>query len=177
MAEFPDILHSWQNFYFMAGGAAATLIGLMFVALSLGMHLVNKVTEENFRIFAAPSIYYFVSALLICCVMLVPTFTPRELALIVLFGAVVGLIVTIPRVWKLVQAARKHQDFNFWDWLTQIIFPVLSYVLFGAGGLCLFIDQWSLGIVAVWLATVLLLLAAIANTWSLVLWIIEQNRD
>ena len=174
MDAFTELLHSWQNFYFMAGGAAATLIGLMFVALSLGMHLVNKVTEESFRIFAAPSIYYFVSALLICCVMLVPNFTPSALALVMAVGAVVGSYVTIPRVGKLIQAAIKHQDFDLWEWFTQIIFPVASYLLIGIGALELAVGQWTVGILGVWLATILLLISAIANTWSLVLWIIAQ---
>jgi hypothetical protein len=177
MENFPDILHSWQNFYFMAGGAAVTLIGLMFVAISLGMHLVNDVTRESFRIFATPSIFYFVSVLLISCMMLVPNFTPTGLALVMLLGAVVGLVVTIPRVVKLIQAALKHQDFDLWEWFTQIIFPPASYVLVGLGAICLLANQWSLGITSIWLATILLLMSAIANTWSLVLWIIEQVRD
>ena len=29
-------LRDWQNFYILAGGASATLAGLMFVAISLG---------------------------------------------------------------------------------------------------------------------------------------------
>jgi hypothetical protein len=176
MQTFPDLLHSWQNFYFMAGGAAVTLIGLMFVAISLGMHLVNEVTRESFRIFAAPSIFYFVSVLLIACMMLVPSFTAPGLGLVMLFGAAVGLVVTLPRVIKLVQAALKHQDFDFWDWLTQIIFPALSFVLIGLGAICLLVNQWAIGIDGIWLATVLLLISAIANTWSMVIWIIEQQR-
>lgn len=177
METFPDILHSWQNFYFMAGGAAVTLIGLMFVAISLGMHLVNEVTRESFRIFAAPSIFYFVSVLLIACMMLVPSFTAMGLGLVMVFGAVVGLIVTLPRVIGLIQAALKHQDFDLWEWFTHIIFPAVSFMLIGLGAAELLTNQWSLGIDGIWLATVLLLVSAIANTWSMVIWIIEQQRE
>ena len=34
-----DVLHAWQNFYLLTGGAAATLTGLIFVAASLGANL------------------------------------------------------------------------------------------------------------------------------------------
>lgn len=56
---FTDTLHSWQNFYFMIGGASAGLMGLMFVALSLGTHLVNDETRASFPAFVTPSIIYF----------------------------------------------------------------------------------------------------------------------
>jgi hypothetical protein len=45
---FVDTLQSWQNFYFMIGGASAGLIGLMFVALSLGMRLLSDNTRQSF---------------------------------------------------------------------------------------------------------------------------------
>ena len=57
---FIDTLHSWQNFYFMIGGASAGLMGLMFVALSLGTHLVNDETISSVGAFVTPSIIYFV---------------------------------------------------------------------------------------------------------------------
>jgi len=42
-----DVLHDWQNFYVLMGGASATLTGLMFVAVSLGMNLVNDASEAD----------------------------------------------------------------------------------------------------------------------------------
>ncbi|MEO8396478.1 MAG: hypothetical protein ABI700_26020, partial [Chloroflexota bacterium] len=67
---FNEVLVKWQTFYFMMGGAAATLAGLMFVALSLGQHLIGETTRDQMKIFAMPSIIYFVSVLLLAGVML-----------------------------------------------------------------------------------------------------------
>ena len=76
----------------------------------------------------------------------------------------------------LIRVNNEHQDFNRWDWLWSIIAPLLGYSLIVLAGLLFMFDQWSLAFMVIWLATLTLLLCAIANTWSLVLWIIEQGR-
>ncbi|WP_139293627.1 hypothetical protein, partial [Escherichia coli] len=86
MDAFSEMLHGWQNYYFMAGGAAATLVGLMFVALSMATHLISDETSESMKYFVTPSIFYFASVLLLSCAMLVPTHSPASLAVILLFG-------------------------------------------------------------------------------------------
>jgi hypothetical protein len=174
---FTETLRSWQNFYFMTGGAAAALIGLMFVALSLGMHLVSDTTRHDIEIFVTPSVIYFVSVLLLACIMLVPAYTPPALALALVLGGLAGMGRTIQHVIQLFRAARQHQDFDLGDWLAQIILPLFNYVLILIAALCVALDQWSLAFAALWVATILLLLCAIANTWSLVIWIVEQRRD
>jgi hypothetical protein len=173
MDVFTEMLHSWQSFYFMAGGAA--LIGLMFVALSFGMNVVSNATIEDVRTFVSPSIAYFVSVLLLACVMLVPVYAPPGLAIILFCGGVVGLARTFRPVRRLIETARRHQDFDKEDWLAQVILPVVNYALIVMAALCFAADQWSPGFTLTWLVTILLLLSAIANTWSLVLWILEQR--
>ena len=169
---FNETLHGWQNFYFMAGGAAATLLGLMFVALSMGTHLITDEIRDEIDTFTSPSIFYFVSVLLLACAMLVPTFSAAGLALLLLLGSAFGLVWTAPRVRRLILAARKHQDFSLSDWLAQIILPGLAYPIILIAALCFAMNQWPIAFVGLWTATISLLICAIANTWSLVIWII-----
>jgi hypothetical protein len=173
---FIDTLHSWQNFYFMAGGAAATLIGLMLVALSLGQHLVTEKTRAQVEAFATPSVIYFVSALLIACAMLVPDYAPGVLGIIFLVSGALGLVRSYSHVRQLIRTAIEHQDFTWWDWLAQIILPIAGYAGLMLAGLGFILDQSPLAFGAVCIAMLLLLISAIANTWSLVIWIIEQPR-
>src|SRR5215831_17034023 len=107
---FNESLHGWQNFYFMVGGVAATLLGLMFVALSMGTHLVTDEVRQEVDAFTSPSIFYFVSVLVIACVMLVPTFSATVLAFLLFLGGLLGVAWTAPRVRLLILAARKHKD-------------------------------------------------------------------
>ncbi len=83
---FNETLHGWQNFYFMAGGAAATLLGLMFVALSMSTHLISDEVRQEIDTFTSPSIFYFVSVLLLACVMLYPMISVVVLGVLLLLG-------------------------------------------------------------------------------------------
>jgi hypothetical protein len=149
----------------------------MFVTLSMGMHLVSDASRENIESFVTPNIFYFVSALVLACVMLVPTFTPSLLALVLGLGGLLGLARTSQFVRRLIQVAKRAQDFNLGDWLAQVILPLLNYLLILFAALCFSADQWTLAFMSVWLAMILLLVSAIANTWSLVMWIIEQRKS
>jgi hypothetical protein len=173
---FNETLHGWQNFYFMAGGAAATLLGLMFVALSMGTHLITDEVRAEIDTFTSPSIFYFVSVLLVACVMLYPMISAVVLGVLLLLGGVFGLVWTAPRVRLLILAARKHQDFGVADWLGQIILPGFTYPLILITGLCFVVNQPLVAFGGVWLATIWLLVCAIYNSWSLVVWIIMQRN-
>ncbi len=176
MDVFIEMLRSWQNFYFMTGGAAAALLGLMFVALSLGQHLISNTTRATFHMFVTPSIVYFMSALLFSCVMLNPAYTPQSLALVLLIGGVCGLLLTGQRVWQLFRIAWRNQGFDAWHWLTQIILPPVSYGLILSATVCLFAAQTVPAFTALWIADMLLLVCGVSNTWGLVLWIVEQPK-
>jgi hypothetical protein len=174
---FNETLRGWQNFYFMTGGAAATLLGLMFVALSMGTHLITDEVRQEIDTFTSPSIFYFVSVLLLACVMLYPVISVVVLGVLLLLGGVSGLAWTAPRIRLLILAARKHQDFGVADWLGQIILPGLTYPLILIAGLCFVANQPLVAFGGVWLSTIWLLVCAIYNTWSLVVWIIMQRNQ
>lgn len=174
---FAETLQSWQTFYFTTGGASATLVGLMFVALSLGMNLISEVSISSFELFVTPSIFYFVSAMLVSLLMLIPNHAPILLAGIIGVIGLVCLIRTARFAWKLTQIAKQNQDFNIADWLGQVITPVVNYLLLVAVAVCFGINQWSLALTLLWIAVLLLMICGIANTWSLVVWIIERRKD
>jgi len=175
MDALNEALRGWQNFYFMMGGAAATLAGLMFVALSLGTHLINDKTRDELKIFATPSLIYFISTLMLAGVMLVPIFTPESLALVLFLGGIVGFVRYLPIARHLFGAARRNGDFTLADWLAQIIGPTASHILILLAALCFVISQWMIAQVAIGIATIVFLLCAITNTWGLVIWIVEQR--
>jgi hypothetical protein len=177
MSEFYATLQSWQNFYFMMGGVAATLLGLMFVAISLGMPHVTDANRDDIKTFVNPSIFYFVSGILIAALMLIPDNNPGTLALILLLMALFGATQIIRFAIRLVQAALKHQDFDVPEWSFQIIFPLLSNLLMLLAAGFFYFNQWSFGFLALWFVIVLLLISAISNTWSLIMWIVEQRRE
>jgi hypothetical protein len=174
--DFIDTLHSWQSFYFMEGGAAAALIGLMLVAMSLGQHLITEKTRSQVEAFATPSVLYLAWILLVACAMLVPAYDPPVLGVLLLAGGAVGLLRSFTHVRMLVRTAIEHQDFTWWDWLAQVIMPLGGYVSLIVSGIAFLSGGHAAAFAAACVGTVLLLVSAIANTWSLVIWIIEQPR-
>lgn len=176
-APFNETLVSWHTFYFTIAGAAAALVGLMFVALSLGQNLVTNTSTDQFNTFVTPSIVYFVSVFLVACVMMMPAHDPPVLAVILIVSALSCLLIVFPYLRRLVQTAYRQQDFVLIDWLGEVFGPPIAYILLIASGVGFIANQWDLAFTGIWLASVILVLCGIANTWSLVMWIIAQRSD
>ena len=65
-------MDDWDNFYMLAGGTGGTLIGLIFVVITLGMDHAREGDTLRIRIFVTPILVYFTSLLFISMVMVPP---------------------------------------------------------------------------------------------------------
>src|SRR4051794_27504003 len=66
-----SFLAGWESFYVITGTAAATLIGLQFVVITLVTQRSTGSTEGN-RAFGTPTIVHFCAVLLIAAILSVP---------------------------------------------------------------------------------------------------------
>jgi hypothetical protein len=176
LEAFRAELSSWQTFYFMLGSAAAALIGLMLVALSLGIRLATETTLTDIKAFATPSVLYFVWVLMLSAVMLIPAQSHVFLSVVLLPSGIVGIAMAYPYVRRLIQVAIEHRDFLLSDWLAQIILPTAGFALLVLVALGFLADQTPLAFDGIALASISLMIAAITNTWSMVVWIIERQN-
>lgn len=86
-----DQLHGWHDFYILIGTASATLIGLMFVAASVGANYFVAEREAPLRTFLTPTVLHL-SAILVTCLMgTVPSQTRPSLGALVWAGGLVGV--------------------------------------------------------------------------------------
>ncbi len=161
---------AWQNFYTLVGAAAATLIGLMFVAITFGASTMGKIENpEITRAFLDPTLSHFVQVLLTACFMLVPSIDPRVL------GALLGAVAlfrtgSLWRVYRHMRTAhQRHNDVELSDWMQGIGVPLAMYVLLGAAAVLFVIGVSALVLVAV--VTIVVLLNGIYGAWELVVWI------
>ena len=60
----------WNNFYMLIGGTAGTLIGLIFVVISLGAERAKSGDQDRTRIFVTPVLVHFAALLLIALALL-----------------------------------------------------------------------------------------------------------
>src|SRR5438270_1672769 len=164
-----------RDFYILAGTASATLVGLLFVGLSL--HLRVVIAAPEVRSLARVTLANFGAVLFVTLFMVIAE--PQVAAGLQLIGAgAVSLVVTAP---SLLAAARKQdQGFNMRrrDRARLILRFGLSGVsylaLMGAGILLLATLISASGLVLV-VAIVTLLLISLRNTWDLLVTVGEVS--
>src|SRR4029077_3325685 len=93
----------WHDFYVTMGTASASLIGLLFVALSLNLDSIIGDSRDDLRAFAEQAFSSFSTVLLIAVFFLIPQGSAGFLgALYVVLGLIAGsrLLRRAPAVWQ-----------------------------------------------------------------------------
>jgi hypothetical protein len=167
--SLPAALAPWQNFYMLTAGAAATLTGLMFIAVTFGSSLVTKETTASARAFLDPTVRHFVQVLLTGCILVVPTLPASVLGavLIALCALRLGGLGWVFARYR--EAHRKHGDIEWSDWMSAIFLPLLCHLLVGGAGLGIFLE-WPAALSCLAVATLALLVLGIYSAWETLVW-------
>jgi hypothetical protein len=167
------MLHGWDNFFITGATAGATLIGLLFVAITLGTGLSTARGLDSTRAFVTPTLVRFGGALFLCLAVLAPWPSAWPIGIILGLIGLTGFVYQIHVIFM-----QRKVDFLLRDWIDRALFsaaPVLANasLITGAAGL---IAGKSFAPYAVAGAVTLLLLAGIYGAWSITLWI-ARDRD
>ena len=167
------MLHDWNNFFGMTGSTGGTLIGLLFVVVTLGSRLSTPQSVDGIRAFLTPTLINFSGVLFQALVVLAPWPSDWPIGLILVLGGLAGLAYRVHAI-----SMRRKLDFvalHGLDWIVYNGVPVLSNASLVAGGAGLIAEK-SFAPYAIAGASTLLLAAGIHNAWDLTLWLIK-NRD
>jgi len=98
---FSQSLAEWTAFYALMGGAAATLLGLLFVAVSVRLNIFHQRQVADVRDFAAFTFGTFLVAIAVAGLALAPHAHRSTLALSLLLVGIVAFlaIAVIVRLW------------------------------------------------------------------------------
>lgn len=118
---------AWHDFYLMAGTAAVTLVGLLFVALSLHVEVLFRDEHRDFRELAAEAFQGYLYVLVTALTFLLPVDDSRVLALIYLVINVAMLIRTAFRAPAFFAAHRARGGSARRRW--RFFVPALAYLL------------------------------------------------
>jgi hypothetical protein len=167
------MLHGWDNFFILAGSAAATLVGLLFVAVTLGTGLSTSRIVDGTRGFVTPTLVHLGSVLFQTLAVLAPWPSAWPIGIILGLGGLIGLAYQISVV-----VTRHKAGFvlpHWQDWIPYAGVPALgsASLIAGAAGL---IAGKSFAPYAIAGSMVLSLFAGIYGAWDLTLWMIK-NRD
>ena len=167
------MLHEWTNFYITTGAASASLIGLLFVVVTLGARMRRSDVVDGVRAFLMPALVHFCVVLLISLAVLSPFASPWPLAVTFFLGGLGGVAYLTKNVLM-----RRKVDFVslYWlDWIPYAVVPALGNVsmITGAAGL---IAEKSFAPYAIAGTTALSLFLGIYEAADLTFWIIRNEH-
>ena len=130
---FPQFMDSWRDFYVLAGTAAVTLAGLLFIALAL--HLDQLVEESHAHLLALSRAMLTSNIVVLCAslMQLAPAFSRRITGFMLVAIGVAGAIMTL----KLMSNVTHHEEggFSKRKMRRRQTLPILGYLFMVGSGI------------------------------------------
>jgi hypothetical protein len=158
-------MERWSAFYAVTAGASATLLGLLFVAVSINVEIILGAGRENTRRLAEQAFQSYFAVILVSLVALFPGIGVNE------FGVAVLCMTTASAGWLLVRLFKTLTKFTHEDRVQSLRRYLSSLIGFGlllisAARLSLHRGD-SLNLLAI--STIVLLSSATLVSWELLL--------
>lgn len=170
-----EAMGRWHEFYAELGTASATLVGLLFVAATVGSGVFTEGRRAPLRVFLSASVVHFSSILAICLIVLAPLRSWLPFGVIVLGSGGFGLVYC-GLVWRDTVREGLNQSIDLEDRIWYVVVPVVGYLLEAAAGLAL-AARLDIGCTLLAVAVGLLMLVGIHNAWDITVWIITRRRE
>jgi hypothetical protein len=168
------LLHEWHDFYALVGTASATLVGLMFVAVSIGTAIFNEERRGAMTGFITPTVIHFAAVLFTCLVISMPSHTWHSLGILLGAGALAGTVYSSALVVRMI-VRRSRFTIDLEDWMFYAFVPVAGYMLALVAAVMMFTDYAAGSADLVAAAVLTLLYAAIRNAWDMMVWIVIKT--
>lgn len=161
-------LEDWHDFFLLTGGAAATLLGLVFVAIAIAATVPRDKlgSQETRQLWVLPLVYAFTRVILVAALGVVPGVTWA------LFGGVIGAlglydVARMPYVVRgLVDHHRTRERLDARDWRWYAVYPsAAAALMLGCGGAVAL--GFTAALYGIALGTVAYLVVGIHNAWEL----------
>jgi hypothetical protein len=161
----------WGNFYAIVGTAAATLTGLMFIAVTLISREQLQIPRSSDALgaFSTPTIVHFASALGVAAMLAAPWRVLWQP------GLLLGLVGLAGALYMLIVARRTHRQTAYTpvleDQLWHMVFPLAAYGALVVAALVFAADATPALFIA-GAATMLFLFVGIHNAWDNVTYLV-----
>jgi hypothetical protein len=166
-----EALHEWHEFYILLGTAGATLLALLFVAVSLGTGFLSSKDQQGTRTFMSPVVIHFTSVFFLSAVCLVPSHGPVFFAVLIAGTAVVGVAVSIViSVW----VVRTEMTQYLPDYFAYGLLPVGAYLALLVASVMIYLGRdYALEVLAGGL--LVLAIVNVRNAWDLTLSMVRRH--
>lgn len=166
-----EALHEWHEFYILLGTAGATLLALLFVAVSLGTGFLSSKDQQGTRTFMSPVVIHFTSVFFLSAVCLVPSHGPVFFAVLIAGTAIVGVAVSIViSVW----VVRTEMTQYLPDYFAYGLLPVGAYLALLVASFMIYLGRdYALEVLAGGL--LVLAIVNVRNAWDLTLSMVRRH--
>lgn len=168
-----EALKEWHDFYLLLGAAGATLLGLLFVAVSLGTGFLTEQRQAATRTFMSPVVVHFTTVFFLSAIALVPSHRVDFLAALVGATALVGAAVSL---WITIRVVRTDMTNYVEDYLAYGALPGVAYLALLVAAALIY-RQEEFGLEALAGALLLLAVVNIRNAWDLLLTMVRKHHD
>jgi hypothetical protein len=166
-----SMFEGWGEFFLLVGSAAAVLIGLIFVVISLMQDRSRSTVLVGSRLYMGPIVLGVSFVLVLSAAALTPGISSCE------FGAVTGVVAAWGLVRGIMSTAgivRLKDEVHWTDLWFYGVIPSLLYVGLGVVALAFWFG-WDWAHDGLAAAITALLLVAIRNEWDLITWIAPKS--
>ena len=167
------MLDAWSNFFITTGAAGGTLVGLLFVVVTLGTGLPTARKLDIAHASLTPALYSFASVLLQSMVVLVPWQSDLPSGVIFIVMGIGGLIYRIKAV-RVRRTLHLRAIQSTMDRIIHNLTPILASITLIGGGAALITGEPGAPF-AIAGSTTLFLLSGIYRTWGQTLALIELS--
>jgi len=156
-------LQSWHDFYSNTGQAAAALVGLLFVGLSL--HIRAVLSRDDVRALARVTLSNFILTLVLALFMVIPDDNSADTGWRVVGLGVVSTVYIVP---SLIAGVRSRQrTIGLRLLLLRFGLSALAFVGLVVCGVLLVSGNYHDGLVGLVAVTIVVLVVSLRNTWDL----------
>jgi hypothetical protein len=167
-----DALKEWHDFYVLVGTAGATLLALLFVAVSLGVGFLTDARQLATRTFMSPVAVHFTSVFFLSALALFPWHQTKIFAALIGVTAVIGAVIS---TYITIQVVRTDLTNYVEDYLAYGVLPDLGYLALLAAAVLIYLEH-DFGLDALAGALLLLAIVNIRNAWDLTLTMVRRSR-
>ena len=160
------MLAEWHEFYALLGTAAAALIALLFVAVSISTSVLTPDPESrrNTSTYMSPVVFHYANLLFLSLIALIPTQSWETFAL------AIGVPGAGSAIYSIVIALRVHRN-SISDLADRLCYGAIPALCYASGPVValLLLEDKPAGLNLLAGAALLLLVINIRNAWDLMI--------
>jgi hypothetical protein len=173
MPSLAEAVAPWHDVYILIGTASATLIGLMFVAASVGTGVYSKDRYHALRAFLSPTVVHFACALAACMFAIAPLRSWPLFGLLIGATGLYGIGYAV-MVWRNMLRHGLTVSIDLEDRICYAAIPAVGYATMLAACVEL-VREDAMGCDLLAIAMGLLLMIGIRNAWDMTIFTVMRR--